>query len=55
MLPISITVNGALLMDLIFNTRMSGAPTLGLVVVAFFFVGGGRQLAVHGVGTGGCR
>ena len=42
MLPISITVGGALLLDLIYNTRMSGAPALGLLVVAFFFVGVGR-------------
>ena len=42
MLPISIAVGGALLLDLICNTRMSGAPPLGLVVVAFFFVIVGR-------------
>ena len=42
MLPISIAVCGALLLDLICNTRMSRAPALGLLVVAFFFVGVGR-------------
>ena len=52
MLPISIAVSGALLMDLICNTRMSGAPALGLVVVAFFFVGGGRPAGCAWSGDG---
>ena len=42
MLPISIAMGGALLLDLICNMRVSEAPALGLVVVAFFFVGVGR-------------
>ena len=44
MLPISIAVGGALLLDFICNTRMSGALALGLVVVAFLFVEVGRSV-----------
>ena len=53
MLSISITVGGALPLDLIRNTRMSGALALGLVVVAFFFVGVGRSAGCAHAVTGG--
>ena len=53
MLPISIIVGGTLLLDLICNTRMSGAPALGLVVVAFFFVGVGLDPGAAALDGGG--